>query len=149
MYAKKHYNNGAFTHINSASLKLWNSEKKCPGHEIYPSFLSIDLSKFFSIYIHTGWANVGLQLWVCKIQSLFLYYYLFINYCIIYLYDLSSSSSSSSSSPPPPPSHSHSSSPSSSHYYYYYCYYFVSLLMIYLLSNDGWYFNQWPTKVDT
>jgi len=54
MYAKKHYNSGAFTHINSASLKLWNLEKKCPGHEIYPSFLSTELSKIFSIYIHTG-----------------------------------------------------------------------------------------------
>jgi hypothetical protein len=58
------------------------------------------------LYKIQGWAKVGLHLWVLQTQGLFLYYYLFINYCIIYLYYFSS----------------------------YYCYYFVSLIMIFYFN---------------
>ena len=59
-----------------------------------------------------GWAKAGLQLWVRERQSLLLYYYLFLPYCIIYLYYLSS-------------------------YFVLLLLFHISLLMIYLLGNNG------------
>ena len=70
----------------STDFQLDNSIEECTVVEV----LCIHRNQTDSQEYIPGWTKVGLQLRVRETQSLFLYCYLFINYCIIYLYYLSS-----------------------------------------------------------